>query len=189
MPCRFRGNSYLRVHCTTIWSNPPSDTFFTTITLFAGLELELELVAGVVWERNTVGWLVAGSWCWSGVRGKHCWAGGCWSCRTECIKRIHLHTFRAPLKFSKHYKSIEQHVNLECDLASTPKSYLPKDMFKSRTSNTSEIQPSPAALSGADSSNISSTQENIGSNKQLLKTRNAFYQTHSVQRSLLAGIH
>ena len=52
-----------------------------SVTLFAGLELEL--VAGVVWEKNTVGWLVAGSWCWSGVRGKHCWAGGCWSCRTE----------------------------------------------------------------------------------------------------------
>ena len=128
-------NSYIRDHCTTIWSTLPSGTFFTP------------------------------------------------------IKTIHQHTLRAPLKSSKHYKSIERNVNLECDLASTPKSYLPTDMFKSRTSNTLEIQPSPAALSGADSSNISSTQENIGSNKQLLKTRNTFYQTHSVQRSLLAGIH
>ena len=49
----------------------------------------LELVAGVVWEKNTVGWLVAGSWCWSSVREKHCWAGGCWSYRTEwvCVLR------------------------------------------------------------------------------------------------------
>ena len=57
---------------------------FSISTLFAGLELEL--VAGVVWEKNIAGWLVAGSWCWSGVRGKHCWAGGCWSCRTEWSK-------------------------------------------------------------------------------------------------------
>ena len=28
-------------------------------TLFAGLELELELVAEVVWEKNTIGWLEA----------------------------------------------------------------------------------------------------------------------------------
>ena len=54
------------------------------LTLFAGLELEL--LAGVVWEKNNVSWLVAGSWCWSGVREKHCWARGCWSCRTEWLK-------------------------------------------------------------------------------------------------------
>jgi len=34
---------------------------YYTITLFAGLELEL--VAGAVCEKNIVGWLVAVSWC------------------------------------------------------------------------------------------------------------------------------
>ena len=52
-------------------------------TLFAGLELKL--VAGVVWEKNIIGWLLAGNWCWSGVREKYCWAGDCWSCRTEWL--------------------------------------------------------------------------------------------------------
>jgi len=35
--------------------------------------LVLEGAAGVVREKNTAGWLVAGDCCWSGVRGKHCW--------------------------------------------------------------------------------------------------------------------
>ena len=34
-----------------------------TSNMFARLELELELVAEVVWEKNIVGWLVAGNWC------------------------------------------------------------------------------------------------------------------------------
>ena len=35
--------------------------------------LVLEAAVGVVWEKNTASWLVAGGCCWSGVRGKHCW--------------------------------------------------------------------------------------------------------------------
>ena len=40
-------------------------------TMFA--VLVLEPAAGVVWEKNTAGWLVAGGCCWSSVREKHCW--------------------------------------------------------------------------------------------------------------------
>jgi len=39
--------------------------------------LVLEAAAGVVWEKNIVGWLVTGGCCWSGVRGKYYWLG-CW---------------------------------------------------------------------------------------------------------------
>ena len=49
-------------------SNLPTLSSVTHKTLFTGLELE----AGVVCEKNTVGWLVAGSWCWNGVREKYC---------------------------------------------------------------------------------------------------------------------
>jgi len=27
-------------------------------------------------EKITVGWLVAGGWCWFGVREKYCWLAG-----------------------------------------------------------------------------------------------------------------
>ena len=37
--------------------------------------LELEAGAGMVGEKNTVTWLVAGGWSWSDVRGKYCSAG------------------------------------------------------------------------------------------------------------------
>ena len=37
------------------------------------LVLVLEAAAGVMWEKNTAGWLVAGGCCWSGVREKYCW--------------------------------------------------------------------------------------------------------------------
>ena len=37
-----------------------------TLALFA--VLVLEAAAGVVCEKNTVGWLVAGGCCWSGVK-------------------------------------------------------------------------------------------------------------------------
>jgi hypothetical protein len=33
------------------------------------------LVAGadLLWEKNTVGWLMADSWCWINIREKYCW--------------------------------------------------------------------------------------------------------------------
>ena len=51
-----------------------------TLPLFG--RLELEAGAGVVWEKNTVAWLVARGWCWSGVRGKYYRAGGWYTSRT-----------------------------------------------------------------------------------------------------------
>ena len=48
--------------------------------------LELEVGAGVVWEKNTVTWLVAGGWSWSDVRGKNCSAGELETSRTQWIR-------------------------------------------------------------------------------------------------------
>jgi len=45
-----------------------------TTVLFAALVLVAGV--GVVSEENTVGWLVAGCLCWSGVRKKYCWLDG-----------------------------------------------------------------------------------------------------------------
>ena len=64
------------------WSNTWSRTqcltgLNETNTMFAGLELKL--VVRVVWEKNTVGWLVVRSWCWNSMRRKYCWTEGCWS--------------------------------------------------------------------------------------------------------------
>ena len=59
--------------------------FEPAITLFAALVLVAGV--GVVWEKNTVGWLVAGCWCWSGVREKYCWLAGGWRLVLELCER------------------------------------------------------------------------------------------------------
>ena len=54
-----------------------------TLTAFG--RLELEAGAGVVWEKNTVTWLVARGWSWSGVRGNYCRAGALPTSRTRLL--------------------------------------------------------------------------------------------------------
>ena len=54
-------------------------------TLFVGLEL----VAGMVWEKNTVDRLVARSWCWNDVKEKYYWLVGGAKQQTEWKIRLH----------------------------------------------------------------------------------------------------
>ena len=79
--------SSLSPSCITLFPNRATTSAsrigVTTLTVFG--RLELEAGAGVVWEKNTVTWLVAGGWNWSCVREKYCRAGGLETSRTRWL--------------------------------------------------------------------------------------------------------
>ena len=50
--------------------------------------LVLVASARMVWEKNTIGWLVTGDWCWSCGRGKYCCQSGGTNKRTEWINQL-----------------------------------------------------------------------------------------------------